>query len=486
MAAGRDKPMSLVIEGSTIIDGVASAPIEEQSIWIEEGKIKAIGRPADLRVPPKTETLDVRGKFVIPGLMDANVHLLLLMRLEDLVRYEDRYVDLIAEASQVALRNGLTTVFDTWGPRRDLMTVRDQINSGEIPGSRIFCAGNIIGLDGPLSPDFFPKAMEAASRGLVERINSLWAENVGPGLTWMTPERVAHEVGFYIGQGVDFIKFASSEHTVPMGPSAFLAFSPQCQAAMVAEAHRAGLTAQAHTSSVEALRVSIEAGADIIQHCNITGPTPIPGATLQLLVERKTASTVFPITQRRFDWIREKGDVLTGRIFSTVSVDTNVRNLIQSGAILLLATDSTILPAEMAADPLLAAAVTGEDNLFELGQGHFHWLKAMEEKGFPAMEGLKAATRNIAVAYGKDAFLGTLQPGKIADMLVLDKDPLQSAENYRSIHMILKDGRIVDRSALPVSPILTKEVAESPVKSAASFPLLGIRAGGLPPCCGAF
>lgn len=470
--------MPSLITGATLIDGVSERPQMGQDILIEGSRIKAIGRRDELKVPADAQVIDARGKFVIPGLMDANVHLLLDMRLENLVRYEDRYEDLIAEAAQVALKNGLTTVFDTWGPRRHLMAVRDRIAAGDLIASRIFCAGNIVGLDGPCSADFLAKSAEIASGVLVDRINAIWAENVGPELTWMTPEKVAEAVRAYIGTGVDFIKYAGSEHRVPTGPSAFLAFSPRCQVAIVQEAHRAGLTAQAHIQSVEALHVAIESDCEIIQHCNITGAVPIPQETLELLVKNGTASTVFPLTQRRYEVFKRNGDLLTSRVFTEASVATNVRNLIESGAILLMATDAGILAAETAGDPALGVVYSGEDNLFELGQGHFHWLKAMEESGLAPMAMLKAATSNIAKAYGKDKELGTLEPGKIADLLILDKDPLQASENYRAIHQILSNGVIVDRSGLPREPLLTKPAAAIEVR-----PRKTVNAG-FPLCCG--
>jgi imidazolonepropionase-like amidohydrolase len=471
--------MSLIIAGARIIDCVAPTPIDGQAIWIEKGRIKAIGRTEEFNAPPSVEIVDARGKHVIPGLMDANVHLIGDIRLEHLVRYEDRYEDLIVEAAQVALKNGLTTVFDTWGPRKPLMAVRDMINTGAKLGSRIFCAGNIIGLDGPFSKDFVEKTMEVASTSLVLRINSLFVENVGPDLTWMTPEQVAQEVRIYIGKGIDFIKYASSEHRVAE-PSAFLLFSALAQLHIVEEAHRAGVTAQAHTTSVEALRVAIEAGCDLIQHCNITGPVPIPETTLELLAAKKAGAVVFPFTQRRLDEIMRKADAIVRRHFSMV--DSNCRNLIRCGATLLLGTDAGILAPDAAADALLKNFwfAGGDDNLAELGEGHFHWLKAMEEKGFPAMDGLRAATRNIAVAYGKDDDLGTLEPGKIADILILNDDPLQAAENYRSIHMIIKDGVMVDRMSLPANPILTKAVPPPP-ETAAAYGRYGI--GRYPSCC---
>src|SRR5262245_18474307 len=135
--------MPLLIYGATIIDGVAERPVEGKTIWIEGTRIKAIGMRDELSVPADVPVIDARGKYVIPGLMNANVHLLGDSRMENLLRHLGRYEELIAEAAQVALKGGLTTVFDTWGPRRSLMTVRDRVNAGELPGCRIFCAGNI-------------------------------------------------------------------------------------------------------------------------------------------------------------------------------------------------------------------------------------------------------------------------------------------------------------------------------------------------------
>jgi imidazolonepropionase-like amidohydrolase len=451
--------MSLLISGPTIIDGVAERPIEGQSIWVEAGRIKAIARQSELGASSSVEVIEASGKYVIPGLMNANVHLLADLRLENLVRYEREHEHLIAEAAQIALKNGLTTVFDTAGPRQPLMTVRDKINAGQVPGSRFFCAGWIIGLDGPFSQDFLAKTPEVASAALVEQINDLCAENVGPPLSWMTPDEVAKEVRVYINKGIDFVKYASSEHRWG-DPTTFLVFSPRVQSAIVEEAHQAGLTVQAHSTSVESLRVAIEAGCDLVQHCNITGPVPIPDSTLDLMVERSTGAVVFAFTQRRFEWIMETCPI-DRKYFSTS--DTNCRKLIQAGARLLLATDGGLFAPELATDPTLSKFwfAPGEHNLNDLGQGHFHWLKAMEEKGLPAMEILRSATINIAAAYQKDADLGTLQAGKIADMLILNRNPLQAVENYRSIHMILKDGAVVDHAALPLNPILTRTSDEA-------------------------
>jgi cytosine/adenosine deaminase-related metal-dependent hydrolase len=128
-----------------------------------------------------------------------------------------------------------------------------------------------------------------------------------------------------------------------------------------------------------------------------------------------------------------------------------------------------------------AGGVLEEDALFPLATGHFAWFRAMEEKECAPMEMLKAATRNVAVAYGKDGDLGTLERGKIADLLILDKDPLQAAANYRSIRTIIKDGAVVDADALPSKPILTKPL-DPPLPEEEAFVPALVSSGGFPVC----
>jgi imidazolonepropionase-like amidohydrolase len=472
--------MSLLISGATILDGVANQPIEGFAIRVEGRRIEAIGRREELGTPAGATVIDARGKYVIPGLMNANVHLLSDIRLENLVRHLDRFEDLIAEAAQVALKNGLTTVFDTWGPRRALMAVRDEIERGTRVGSRIFCAGNIVGFDGPFSPDFFPNVLDVASGALANRINATWVENVGRHLMWLTPAQIAQHVRAYIAKGIDFLKYASNEHS-GTSAGAFLAFSPRAQAAIVAEAQRAGLTAQAHTMSVEGLLIAIEAGCNLIQHANNTGPVPIPEETLELLVKRGTGAVVFPATARRLEWLMKNESYKTPAVWQTA--DLNARNFIRCGARLLLANDGYILAPEGLTDPVLSKRIGAfnEDYPFALADGHFVWLQAMEEKGMAPMALLRAATRNIAVAYGKDKDLGTIEPGKLADLILLDRNPMESAAHYRCIHEVIKDGRVVDRAALPVDPILTRAAREPTAEEAAYVPFLA-RGGQLPGC----
>lgn len=470
-------PRPMLITGGTVIDAVADRPLVSHDILIRGSRIAAIAPVNQLESVSNATVIDAAGKFLIPGLMNANVHLFGLHALEGYARYWGQYDDLILESAQVALCSGLTTVFDTWGPRRNLINVRDQIASGQKVGSRIFCAGNIVGFDGPFSPDFFPKATDVASASFVRKVNSIWVENVGRHLMWLTPEEVAVEVAKYIKNGINFIKYASNEHY----PGAFIAFSPYSQRAIVEEAHRAGLTAQAHSMTVEGLRLAIEAGCDLVTHCNITGCTRIPTETLDTMVKRGTGAVVFPFTERRFQLIMRTVSQTEKTIWR--ASDTNVRNMIKAGARLMLANDGSIVTSEWTEDPQFGNSwitVPDEDNLCQLATGHFAWFKAMEEKGCSPLEMLRAATKNIAVSYGLERDLGTLEAGKLADIVVLDKNPLESAENYRTIHLIVKDGMLVDREALPQNRLVTKS-KEPPAREESSYiPFCGT--GTFPAC----
>jgi len=95
------------------------------------------------------------------------------------------------------------------------------------------------------------------------------------------------------------------------------------------------------------------------------------------------------------------------------------------------------------------------DRLTELGEGHFNWFKAMVEKGMTPMEAIVSATRNIAAAYHKLDQFGTLEAGKLADLVVLDANPLQDVNNIRKISMVMKDGQVVDRDKLPLKKMLS-------------------------------
>ncbi|MCZ6539544.1 MAG: amidohydrolase family protein [Chloroflexi bacterium] len=447
--AASAQAQTLAITGATIIDGTGNDPLSNGVVLITDGRITAVGTSREVTIPQSATRIDARGKYVIPGLMDANLHLFLNLDLETLILYEGRYHEIVLEAAQIALKTGQTTVFDTWGPRAALVKARDMINAGEAPGSRIYLAGNIIGFDGPLSADFRGQAAPFVSKAFAKRINETWEQDTGRQLMWMLPEEVRSVIREYARKDVDLLKYGASGH-VDMN---FILFSPRVQRVIVEEGHRAGITVQTHTTSVESLDMAIEAGVDIVTHGGISGPTTaIPDETIQKIVDRGVAISGLAITQRRLDALIE--DAPDGVLTPYMKIQKlNHENMIKAGVILMVSTDAGI------ENPVLTAEsdnpTVGVDPRTKLGEGHFNALVAFEERGMEPMEILKSATSHIARAYKLDADIGTLEAGKIADLVILDENPLESARNYRSIHSVIKDGRVVDLDALPVAPIIS-------------------------------
>jgi imidazolonepropionase-like amidohydrolase len=441
---------NVAIIGGTVIDATGRAPIPDAAVVIENGTIKAVGPAASTPVPSGMTRVDARGKWIIPGLMDANLHLYLNAYLEELIRYEGRYHEIVLEGAQIALKTGQTTVFDTWGPRADLVKVRDMINAGQAVGSRIYLAGNIIGFSGPLGPDFFLPSAAHASKAFVKRTNDRWEEGTGRELLWMPPDTLRAAMRKYAASNIDFLKFGASGH-VDMN---FVSFSERQMRVIVEEGHRAGKTVQTHTTSPESLDMAIEAGVDIITHGDISGPTyAIPQETLQKLVDRNISVSVLAITKRSLDAMTEKhpGHILTP--YMKIAA-TNIRNMVKAGVKLMISTDAGVEnPVRASESPTLAADTI--DARTKLGEGHFNALVSLEEAGMAPMEVLKSATSNIAKAYKVDKDLGTLEIGKAGDLVILDADPLASARNYRRINSVIKGGKVIDIASLPTAPVIS-------------------------------
>ncbi len=444
---------TIAVTGATIIDGTGRDPIRNGVLVITNGKITAVGPAGSVNVPASTRTIDAGGKFVIPGLMDANLHLYLNLDLETLIKYEGRYHEIAIEAAQIALRTGQTTVFDTWGPRDPLIKARDMINAGQVVGSRVYLAGNIIGFDGPLSADFRLTAAPFVSKAFAKRINDTWELGTGRDLLWKYPEEVRSAIRTYAASGVDFLKYGASGH-VDMN---LIAFSPRAQKGIVEEGHRAGKTVQAHVTSPESVDMAVDAGVDILTHGDMSGPTHvIPEETLRKIAEKDIAVSVLAVTQRHREALEKymPQSILTP--FFKISHD-NIRNMIRHKIRIIISTDAGIEHPILRAESRNIAADTTDPRV-KLGEGHFNALQALEELGMDRMEILKSATSNVAKAY-KINDIGTLEPGKIGDLVILDADPLQSARNYRRINSVIKDGKVVDLKSLPNAPIISAQAA---------------------------
>jgi imidazolonepropionase-like amidohydrolase len=441
----------IAIVGGTLVDGNGGAPIEDAVILIDGKRIIAVG-DGSTQVPPHAKKIAATGKFVIPGLMAPHTYLVDGSVLATTILYEGRYDECVIEAAQLALKGGVTTVFDAWGPRDPLIKARNAVNEGRVSAARIHLCGNWVGLGGPYSEDMRPQYKEAVGDPFAARINSLWESNVGQNLPGMSPEEVRQEVRSYVQSGVDFLSYVVNVHR--RGAYQHIVFSPRLQQVIVEEAHHAGLPVQAiHITTGEGLHLALGAGADIMLLCPLGG-RPLSSETVALIAQRAVPCVVLPNTASQLEWHRQhtRDPVVLGL---EETKDLDARALIRAGAVLLPGLSGEVLSADTL--NWWKGDSGPPDSFLQLGEGHVPSLRALQEKGMKPMDALMAATRNTARAFKLDKDLGALERGKLADLVILDRNPLQSPENYLSVWLVMKEGKVIDRDALPTQRLLTAQ-----------------------------
>lgn len=447
----------LAIVGGTLVDGSGAPPVRDATVLIENDRIVEVGARSALHVGENFKVIEATGKYIIPGLVNANVHLIdgfaimLGKGIEYLARFEGRLHEVIEEAAQISLANGMTTVFDTWNAHGPVLYSRDRIASGEVPGARIFAAGNIVGMGGPFSSDFMPDARAHTTKTFADRIDALFDAGVGRRLAALPPNEVRAIVRDYLASGIDFLKFAISDHILKESMNPHLTFSSRIQRIIAEETRASGKPLVSHTTSLESLNDAIELGVDAMMHCTITAQVPISEELIHKMIEKRVWGEIQPVTQALQSLWESTGDLMT--YYAGGIHQQNTTRLIQAGAPILMGTDAGCTDPDYLCDHQPAVLT---DRPYTLGQDHFLWFRSMRELGMKPMDILLAATRNPAIAYKKDHLIGTVSPGKLADVLVLDADPLEDVENFRRIGTIIQSGQVIDRSTLPVKKIVTE------------------------------
>ena len=466
------------IVGATLIDGNGGAPLEDGTIVWSGDRITAVGPRGSITVPAGARVIDGVGKFVTPGFIDSNVHLSLYGAGETIVRYFGRNAALTLEAAQMQLKHGFTTVRDSYGSLLALMEVRDAIARGDTVGPRMLVAGNIVGWGGPYSISF----SLIRQRDLTlfqEQFNDYITQGSGEELMEMEPEDLRVAINDYLDLGPDFIKFGGTGH---FSNPIMIGFSPRAQRVMVEETHKRGLVAETHSTSPEGLRISVEAGIDLIQHPGVLS-SDMSDELIDMIVEREIVCAFLSNTVTGKPWrdhldaqaermeaeAREKADAeAEGRKIEERKKTSaelraerrvrgegieirrrNTERLIEAGCISTIGTDNYLGTA-----PEFRRTPKAENQAF--GMGSVIATEGLVELGMTPMEAIVAVTRNGAIACRMLDELGTLEVGKFADIVVLDADPVEDIGNIRAIGTVIRDGRIVDRDSLPYERIFSR------------------------------
>ncbi len=408
----------LLLKNARIIDGTGSAPHPDQAVLLDGARIVGVGPEPSLSVPPDAQPLDVQGKTLLPGFIDCHVHIsgdpdpeapprrLTNIPIRDEAYWKGRDLLYSLNAARATLEAGFTTIRDLMAPNDLIFPLRDSIAAGEHVGPRILASGLCITLTGGHGTEYANSALIADG-----------------------PDEVLKAVRKQIAAGADCIKYMGGTRA---------AFSPPYRGRQghtteemrpgVEEAHRAGLRVATHAhSSIEGIKNSIRAGVDSIEH-----GVPMDDEALTMMAERGTylcpTLSVWPtgvecIEKGYNPFGPEPEKLMRWQLEQAPKVIARAREL---GVKIALGTDASM--------PLVWHG--GNAREFEL----------MVEYGLTPMEAIVAGTRNAAENIGLLSELGTIEAGKLADIVVVDGDPLDDIrilQNLDCVKLVVKEGSVV-------------------------------------------
>jgi imidazolonepropionase-like amidohydrolase len=426
--------------GATIVDGTGAAPIRDGAVLAKDGTIAAIGPRDSVAIPAGATIVDCAGRWIVPGLIDAHVHFFQsggLYTRPDVIDLRDRrpYADEIAFVKRRLpstfarwLACGVTSVVDVGGPMWNF-EVRD-LAARTPHAPRVAVAG-------PLVSTWQPPQLKVDDPPIVEVHGEEEARALVRKLVEREPDLV--KIWFIFRRGDDLKKLSETVR------------------AAVDESHSAAVRVAVHATQLEVARAAVEAGADVLVHS--VDDRPVDDAFVNLLLEHDVVYTTTLVVHEGYDEVLGQDVELSDveKAWGDPEVTATWEDLAklpdgrappkrQRGRTnpVMLANLKKLQQAGVC-----VAAGTDAGNIGTLHGPSFHReLELMRDAGLSPAEILRAATFGSARAMGREAELGTLEKGKLADLLVLDADPLADVVNLRRIRRVVKGGVALDPAAL--------------------------------------
>ena len=412
---------SLAIVGGLLIDGHQGPPVGDSVVLVEGAKIAAVGTRHSLEVPPSAKVIDARGYTVLPGLVDRHVHLDLLGHADYRYwheKYGSRADEVYTTSARQLLSAGVTTAVDLGGDPAVQVRIRDRINRGEIPGPRMkVSAGWICNW----SDEYFSRH---------HRRHYVFNAR--------TVEEAREAARKTIALGADIIKL----YTGLTGPQI---------AAITEEAHAKGIRVVGHTGGNADLIERVGSGMDGVEH--VHGFDPADPEVIRILRERRTVVTPgtngLAIVQAFDDptWL----DNPRFRLLTPPDIYADIRGSLHrldrlpyfQNAVRPRVVEETLRKIKL----LYEAGIPMHVSSDSAGPANFHtdqtrrWMELMVRAGVPPMEVIGAATRLPAAWLGMGETAGTIAPGKFADIIVVDGNPLLHMGDLKHVVYVLKEGR---------------------------------------------
>jgi imidazolonepropionase-like amidohydrolase len=406
-AMSQTAPRRVVVRAGKVLDVKTGQTASNQAITIEGDKIVSIG-PAGNVASEGATIIDLPNATVLPGLIDSHTHITFDPKG---LGYESLGISVPREAltgaknARVTLEAGFTTVRNVGASGYSDVALRDAINDGDVPGPRMIVSGPALGITGG-----------HCDNNLLPFEDHKEAEGVADGVA-----AVQHKVREVIKYGADVIKICATGGVMSKGddPNASQ-YTMDEMKAIVAEAHRLGRKVAAHAHGAEGVRWASDAGVDSIEHGHLMDDASI--ATL-----KKNGTYLVP-TLYLMDWNRENmsqrhaPDYIVKKMQAVTAVgQNNAKKAFAAGVKIAFGTDAAVYPHGLNA----------------------HEFAVYVRLGLTPLQAIQTATINASDLLGWTSKIGTLEPGKYADLIAVDGDPLQDVTTLERVKFVMKGGDVV-------------------------------------------
>src|ERR1700691_294401 len=395
------------IHAGHVLDVKTGKMLSNQTVVIEDGKILRVEAADETKASADVLRIDLPNATLLPGLIDAHTHL----TMDPTFGYEELGVSIPREAltgaknARITLQAGFTTVRNVGADGFTDVALRDAINAGDVPGPRMLVSGPLLGITGGhCDNNLLPYQYHATGDGVADGIAA-----------------VQHKVRENIKYGADLIKICATGGVLSKGddPQASQYTLEELQA-IVADAHRLGRKVAAHAHGAQGILWASEAGVDSIEHGSYIDDAAI--------AEMKKNGTYLVPTLYLADWFLENAEkigtppelIAKGREVMPAA-RKNVARAFAAGVKVGFGTDAAVYPHGLNA----------------------HEFAVMVKLGLTPLQAIQAATINDADLLGWSDKVGTIAPGKWADIVAVDGDPLGDVTTLERVKFVMKGGEVV-------------------------------------------
>ncbi|HUM06644.1 MAG TPA: amidohydrolase family protein [Terriglobales bacterium] len=400
-AAGK----TVVVHAGRLLDVKSGQTLTNQTIIIQNGKIASVGGKAELAAG--ATVIDLPTATVLPGLIDAHTH----VTFNPNFGYSTLGISVPREAligaknARLTLEAGFTTIRNVGARGYADVALRDAINAGDVPGPRMLVSGPALSITGGhCDNNLLPYDYHATSDGAADGI-----------------EAVQHKTREIIKYGADVIKVCATGGVLSKGDNPqHSQYTLEEMRAIVADAHRLGRKVAAHAHGAQGILWASMAGVDSIEHGSYIDDAAI--------AEMKKNGTYLVPTLYLMDWFFENAEkigtppdlIAKGREVMPAA-RKNVARAFAAGVKVGFGTDAAVYPHGMNA----------------------HEFAVYVKLGMTPLQAIQTATINDADLLGWSDKIGTIEPGKFADIIAVDGDPLADVTTLERVKFVMKGGEVV-------------------------------------------